>query len=122
LSRWAAIARRSHPLAIIDNKLISDPFYEPPELIAQTSEAAGVDWIAQLARLANYREELRRSHDRFRALIENASDGITVLDADGQILYEGSSAQRLLGYKPDEMMGRDAGAFICQEDVAPLLL
>jgi PAS domain S-box-containing protein len=76
--------------------------------------------ITQLARLANDREELNRSHDRLRALIENDSDGITVLDADGQILYEGPSAEHLLGYKPVEMVGRHAEAFISQEDVAPL--
>jgi hypothetical protein len=33
-------ALHSHPLAIIDGKLISDPFYEPPDLIMQASEAA----------------------------------------------------------------------------------
>ena len=88
-AEYLRAALRSHPLVIVDDKLITDPFYEPPELIAQPSEAARVDWmITQLARLANDREELNRSHDRLRALIENDSDGITVLDADGQILYE----------------------------------
>jgi PAS domain S-box-containing protein len=120
-AEYLRAALRSHPLVIVDDKLITDPFYEPPELIAQPSEAARVDWmITQLARLANDREELNRSHDRLRALIENDSDGITVLDADGQILYEGPSAERLLGYKPVEMVGRHAEAFISQEDVAPL--
>ena len=120
-AEYLRAALRSHPLVIVDDKLITDPFYEPPELIAQPSEAATVDWmIAQLARLAGDREELRRSHDRFRALIENASDGIAVLDAEGRILYEGPSVERLLGYKPEEMVGRHVGAFISQEDVAPL--
>jgi PAS domain S-box-containing protein len=80
-----------------------------------------LDWmITQLVRRANEEAELRRSHDRFRALIENASDGITVLDVDGLILYEGPSAECLLGYKPEEMVGRHVGDFISQEDVAPL--
>ena len=115
-------ALRSHPLAIVDNKLISDPFYEPPEQIAQPSASVRVDWmIAQLARWAADREELRRSHDRFRALIENASDGITVLDSDGLILYEGPSVERLAGYKPQEMEGRNVADFISGEDVAPLM-
>ena len=115
-------ALRSHPLAIVEDKLIFDPYYEPPELIAHPSEAARVDWmIAQLVRLADDREELRRSHDRLRALIENASDGITVLDADGRILYEGPSAEHLLGYKPEEMIGRHVGDFISPEDVAPAM-
>jgi PAS domain S-box-containing protein len=121
-AEYLRAALRSHPIAIVDGKLISDPFYEPPELIAQTSEGARVDWmIAQLVRSADAREELRRSHDRFRALIENASDGITVVDPDGLILYEGPSAERLLGYKAEEMVGRHAAVFINPEDIAPLI-
>jgi PAS domain S-box-containing protein len=77
--------------------------------------------FTQLVRWAEEREELRRSHDRLRALIENASDGITVVNADGRILYEGASAERLLGYKPEEMLGRHVGDFISPEDVAPLI-
>jgi PAS domain S-box-containing protein len=121
-AEYLQAALRSHPMAIVEEKLISDPYYEPPELIAQPSEAARVDWmITQLARWAEEREELRRSHNRLRALIENASDGITVLDADGRIIYIAQSAERLLGYKPEEMIGRHAGDFIRPEDVAPLI-
>ena len=121
-AEYLRVALRAHPLAIVDDKLISNPYYEPPELIAHPSEAAGVDWMfTQLVRWAEEREELRRSHDRLRALIENASDGITVLDADGRILYEGTSAERLLGYTPEEMLGRHIGDFISPEDVAPVI-
>ena len=121
-AEYLQAALRSHPMAIVEEKLISDPYYEPPELIAQPSEAAKLDWmITQLARWAEEREELRRSHNRLRALIENASDGITVLDADGRIIYMAPSAERLLGYKPEEMIGRHAGDFIRPEEVAPLI-
>ena len=104
-------------MAIVEDKLISDPYYEPPELLAQPSEAARADWmITQLARWAEEREELRRSHDRLRALIENATDGITVVDAEGRILYEGPSAERMLGYKPEEMVGHYVMDFLSPED------
>jgi PAS domain S-box-containing protein len=115
-------ALRSHPLAIVDDTLVSDPYYEPPELKAQPSEAARVDWmISQLVQRAKDYAELRRSHDRFRALIENASDGITVVDADGKILYEGPSSEPVMGYKPEELLGRYANEFLSQEDAAPLM-
>ena len=111
-AEYLRVALRSHHLAIVDDKLISDPYYEPPELIARPSEAARVDWmIAQLVRWAEEREELRRSHDRLQALIENATDGITVVDADGRILYMGPSAMRMLGYKPEEMIGLCRGFY-----------
>jgi hypothetical protein len=41
-AEYLRAALRSHPLVIVDDKLITDPFYEPPELIAQPSEAARV--------------------------------------------------------------------------------
>jgi PAS domain S-box-containing protein len=114
-------ALRSHPLAIVEGKLISNPYYEPFQLIAQPSEAARVDWmIDQLARWAEEREQLRRSHNRLRALIENASDGITVVDAEGKILYEGPSAERL-GYKAEDMVGRYATDFMSPEDEVPIV-
>jgi PAS domain S-box-containing protein len=114
-------ALRSHPLAIVDDKLISNPYYEPPGLIAQPSKAAQVDWmIAQLALWVKEREELRRSHDRLRALIENATDGITVVDAEGRILYEGPSAERL-GYKAEKMVGRFSMDYLSPEDAASVV-
>jgi formate hydrogenlyase transcriptional activator len=120
-AEYLQAALRSHPLAIVEDKLISDPYYEPPELMARPSEGARVDWmIAQLARWAEDREQLRRSHDRLQALIENATDGITVVDAEGRIVYEGPSSVRL-GYKPEELVGRYAPDFMSPEDTAPVV-
>ena len=114
-------ALRSHPMAIVEDRLISNPYYEPPGLMAQPSEAARADWmITRLARWAQDREALCRSHDRLHALIENATDGITVVDADGRILYEGPSAQHF-GYKAEEMVGHFATDFMSPEDYAPIV-
>jgi hypothetical protein len=50
-AEYLRVALRAHPLAIVDDKLISNPYYEPPELIAHPSEAAGVGWMfTQLVR------------------------------------------------------------------------
>jgi PAS domain S-box-containing protein len=116
-AEYLRAALRAHPLAIVEDKLISNPYYQPPELLAQPSEAARAEWMmTQLVRWAEDREELRRSHDRLRALIENATDGITVVDAEGRILYEGPSAERMLGYKPEEMVGHYVMDFLSPED------
>src|SRR4028118_1300952 len=45
-------------------------------------------------------QAVRRNEERFRALIENALDIITVLGADGIIRYESPSIEKVLGYKP----------------------
>jgi PAS domain-containing protein len=47
-------------------------------------------------------EALRESEERFRSLVQNSSDVITVVDADGTILYDSPAVERVLGYKPEE--------------------
>jgi PAS domain S-box-containing protein len=53
-------------------------------------------------------EALRRSEERFRSLIENAQDLIQIIDPSGKTLYASPSIHRLLGYTPEEMVGRTA--------------
>jgi len=61
--------------------------------------------------------ELRRSEEYFRLLIENASDIVTVVNSDGIILYESPSVERVLGYKPEELIGKNAFEFYHPDDV-----
>jgi len=50
-------------------------------------------------------DALRASEQRFRALIENTSDGICLLDADGRIRYSSPGSEAMLGYEPGELRG-----------------
>ena len=52
-------------------------------------------------------EKLRASEERFRLLVQNAFDIITILTKDGVITYESGSVKRLLGYDPDERVGKN---------------
>jgi len=51
-------------------------------------------------------EVLQRSEERFRALIENSSDAIALLNPDGIVLYAGPSTDRVIGYSTEEFVGR----------------
>ena len=53
----------------------------------------------------------------FRSLIENASDIITILEPNGIIRYESPSIERILGYKPEELVGCSAFEFLHPDDV-----
>jgi PAS domain S-box-containing protein len=44
-------------------------------------------------------DTLRESERRFRALIQNSSDGIAVLAADGAVRFRSSSGERILGHE-----------------------
>jgi PAS domain S-box-containing protein len=59
---------------------------------------------------------LSESEERFRSLIENATDLIAVVDATGRIEFQSPSAQRLLGYSPGEVLGHLVTDFIHPED------
>ncbi|MBT4489328.1 MAG: PAS domain S-box protein [Rhodospirillaceae bacterium] len=62
-------------------------------------------------------EALKRSEERLRALIENALDTITIVGTDGTILFESPSVERVLGYKPEELVGRKVFDFLHSDDV-----
>ncbi len=47
-------------------------------------------------------ERLHQSEKRFRALIENSADAISLTDANGIIAYVSPSMTRVLGYLPEE--------------------
>lgn len=61
-------------------------------------------------------EALQERERHFRSLIENASDIITILDADGTIRYESPSVKTTLGYLPEELVERSIFEFIHPED------
>jgi PAS domain S-box-containing protein len=60
---------------------------------------------------------LRESEERFRSLVRFASDIITVLEADGTIRYESPAIERVLGYKPEEVIGNNAFDYVHPDDV-----
>ncbi len=60
----------------------------------------------------NAAEALKRNERYFRTLIENASDLITIINVAGTIVYESPSVERLLGYKPEELVGKNIAEFI----------
>ena len=62
-------------------------------------------------------EALQASEARFRSLVQNVSDVIIVLDADGTILYESPSVERVLGYKPEHKVGDNSFSWIHPDDL-----
>ncbi|HEX8273136.1 MAG TPA: PAS domain S-box protein [Longimicrobiaceae bacterium] len=66
-------------------------------------------------------EALRRSEERFRALIENASDLITILEPDGTIRYQSPAVEPLFGYTQDELVGENAFQYVHPDDVVPTM-
>ncbi len=60
---------------------------------------------------------LIRNEAYYRALIENASDIITILDADDIIQYNSPAIEKVLGYRQSELIHQDVWKFIHIDDL-----
>jgi PAS domain S-box-containing protein len=66
--------------------------------------------------------ELRQREERFRALVENSFDATALLNADGVVEYVTPDPMaRMLGYRPDEFIGRVGFEFVHADDRPALL-
>ncbi len=62
-------------------------------------------------------EELRRSEERFRALVENLDEGITIFDTQGKSVYQAPVVRRILGWELGERIGSSVFDIIHPDDL-----
>lgn len=61
--------------------------------------------------------ELQSAMLRFRSLIENASDMVSIFDVTGRRLYASPATERTLGYTEAELLSEDAFANVHPDDI-----
>ncbi len=62
-------------------------------------------------------DALRTSEERFRSLVQNASDMISILDAAAQIVYLSPASQRVMGFQPSDRLGAHGFEHIHPKDL-----
>lgn len=71
-----------------------------------------VERALRVAREKNERQRMERalqaSEERFRTIVESTADWMWEMDAAGRLIYSNRSVSDILGYAPEELMGRDA--------------
>ena len=72
--------------------------------------------IIDITERRRFEEALKESEERFRSLVQHASDIITVLDADGMIRYESPAVEKVLGYRPEDLIGTNAFSYLHPDD------
>ncbi|HEX5870614.1 MAG TPA: PAS domain S-box protein, partial [Longimicrobium sp.] len=94
----------------------------PKELSLARSTYFGQDAVIAVARDITERVEaeqaLRAREEHFRRLIEHASDLVSIIAADGTILFESEAIERMYGYTTEEGIGTSAWERVHPDDHA----
>jgi PAS domain S-box-containing protein len=94
----------------------------PKEVSLARSTYFGQDAVIAVGRDITERVEaeqaLRAREEHFRRLIEHASDLVSIIGADGTILYESEAVERMYGYTVEEGIGTSAWERVHPDDHA----
>ena len=95
-------------------------YYNAPHAFTETEVRLAQTIAAQIAFAVTRQrgeEALRRSEERYRLLVEQASDGIFVSDARGRYVDVNSAGCEMLGYTREEILQRTIADVVAPEEV-----
>lgn len=76
----------------------------------------GLAMVTDISRRREIETRLKESEQKFRSLVQNSSDIISVHDEHRYYTYLSPAITGTLGYKPDFFLGKDVMEFICEDD------
>jgi PAS domain S-box-containing protein len=83
-----------------------------PRLNAAGEYAGALAMITDRTEHREAEDNLRRSEEQYRQIVETTTDGIVTLDPNGQVLFVNKRFAEMLGYQPQEMVGKLATSFM----------
>lgn len=91
------------------------------EFIIDKRTAALKDAVGQLSMEIAGRKEiedaLRESEEKYRDLVENINDVIYAIDRNGVVTYVSPTIESIIGYRPEEVLGRNFRELLHAEDL-----
>ncbi len=102
------------PLTLILGSFLSFLFY----FISRSQAQAFAKAEKAALNLQYSQEKLKQSEMRYRLVVENTNDIISLLDEDGNFVYTSPSFKKVLGYTPRELIGKKSFSIIHPDDVA----
>ena len=82
------------------------------------AEVIAVSKLIDSLALTMFEQTLRETEDRARLLVESVKDyALITLDSGGHVISWNAGAQRITGYRADEILGRHFSCFYSAEDV-----
>lgn len=82
------------------------------EVVTPLKDANGniigiIEDFRDISELKRIEEKLRESEEKFRIITSSAYDAIIMIDSDGNVSYWNKSAERIFGYKAEEILGKN---------------
>ena len=77
-------------------------------------------FLTDISKYKIVEEELKRSKEKYQTLVENLNDIIFTLDPAGYIVYISPVMEQLMGYRPEDVMGKRYEEFVHPDDLPGL--
>ncbi len=77
--------------------------------------------IRDITAFRRVEEELRRSEERYRLLVENLNDVVFTVDTQGTLTYVSPAIERMSRFKAEELVGQPFARFVHPEDLPGLV-
>jgi PAS domain S-box-containing protein len=87
--------------------------------IEKSNEAERARLIQSITEILQEKEQIQAERDRYHSYLENASDTIAEMDAQGRIIYTTHNWMRQLGHTPDEVKGYSIFGHLFHPEDAP---
>jgi diguanylate cyclase (GGDEF)-like protein/PAS domain S-box-containing protein len=106
--------RAEHGAFTAEESLVLETLADHAAVALETARVSNEAAQAEGQRQAEvmHREALRRSEERFRSLVQNASDVIAILGPDGTVGYASPAAERAWGQTDEVLVGTNVFALV----------
>jgi PAS domain S-box-containing protein len=91
--------------------MIYNPYFERDRTVSGAVVVA-----TNLTELKETEEALRKSEQKYRELIESTDNLVTQVDSYGNFMFVNHMAEKILGLRPEECIGKSAFSFIHPDD------
>mgnify|MGYP005851313775 FL=1 len=96
--------------------ITASPLFDPSGRVVGSVQVG-----TEITQCKRAQEALRKNEERYRLIAENVSDVIWTTDLDLRFTYVSPSVQQVLGFTPEEIIGRTMGEFLPPASLARAL-